>query len=78
MKKILSLALVLAMVLTMSVTAFAAEISDGSGSVDITYTYTEETLVDSYIVTIPDGIEATFRGKTLSIGKNEFFIENEG
>lgn len=31
-----------------------------------------------YIVTIPDGIEATFRGKTLSIGKNEFFIENEG
>lgn len=31
-----------------------------------------------YTVTIPDGIEATFRGKTLSIGKNEFFIENEG
>lgn len=51
MKKILSFALVLAMVLTMSVAAFAAEITDGSGSVDITY-----EVPDSYIVTIPDSM----------------------
>lgn len=31
-----------------------------------------------YTVTIPEGIEAIFRGNKLSVGKNEFFIENEG
>lgn len=51
MKKLLSLALILVMVLTMSITAFAAEITDGSGSVDITY-----EVPNSYIVTIPDSM----------------------
>lgn len=56
MKKLFSLALVLAMLLSLSVTAFAAEITGDSGSVEITYTYTNPA---SYVLTIPDTINLT-------------------
>ena len=29
-----------------------------------------------YSVTIPEGVSATFRGKTLTVGENVFFIEH--
>lgn len=57
MKKILSLMLVLVMLLSLSMTAFAEQqITGDSGSVEITYTYTNPA---SYVLTIPDTINLT-------------------
>ena len=44
------------------------------GRIDAAWRYEENGI--RYTVTLPEGIEATFRGERLQAGKNEFWIED--